>query len=98
MTQETKVIRQVLEGDIESFRLIVERYERQSRLSLLASQGLLTLRKNKQLKSFAGRQLIRQRDGGFRLWRIFDCDINNSLFVGVISVFFRNGGKVSYDV
>ena len=28
MTQETQVIRQVLEGDIESFRLIVERYER----------------------------------------------------------------------
>ena len=28
MTQETKVIRQVLQGDIESFRLIVERYER----------------------------------------------------------------------
>ena len=28
MTQETQVIRQVLEGDIECFRLIVERYER----------------------------------------------------------------------
>ena len=28
MTQETEVIRQVLQGDIESFRLIVERYER----------------------------------------------------------------------
>ena len=28
MTQETKVIHQVLAGDIESFRLIVERYER----------------------------------------------------------------------
>ena len=28
MTQETEVIRQVLEGDTESFRLIVERYER----------------------------------------------------------------------
>jgi len=28
MTQETQVIRQVLEGDTESFRLIVERYER----------------------------------------------------------------------
>ena len=28
MTQETKVIRHVLQGDIESFRLIVERYER----------------------------------------------------------------------
>ncbi len=27
MTQETQVIRQVLEGDIESFRFIVERYE-----------------------------------------------------------------------
>ncbi len=27
MTQETKVIRQVLQGDIESFRFIVERYE-----------------------------------------------------------------------
>ncbi len=28
MTQETEIIRQVLEGDIESFRLIVEIYER----------------------------------------------------------------------
>ncbi|MHC4535009.1 MAG: RNA polymerase sigma factor [Planctomycetota bacterium] len=28
MTQETKVIYQILEGDTESFRLIVERYER----------------------------------------------------------------------
>lgn len=28
MTQETKVIRHVLQGDIESFRLIVERYEK----------------------------------------------------------------------
>jgi RNA polymerase sigma-70 factor (ECF subfamily) len=28
MTQETQVIYQVLQGDIESFRLIVERYER----------------------------------------------------------------------
>jgi len=28
MTQETQVILQVLQGDIESFRLIVERYER----------------------------------------------------------------------
>jgi DNA-directed RNA polymerase specialized sigma24 family protein len=28
MTQEAQVIREVLEGDIESFRLIVERYER----------------------------------------------------------------------
>lgn len=28
MTQEIQVIRQVVEGDIESFRLIVERYER----------------------------------------------------------------------
>jgi len=28
MIQETQVIRQVVEGDIESFRLIVERYER----------------------------------------------------------------------
>jgi RNA polymerase sigma-70 factor (ECF subfamily) len=28
MTQETKVIRHVLQGDIETFRLIVERYER----------------------------------------------------------------------
>ena len=28
MTQETEVIRQVLQGDIESFRIIVERYER----------------------------------------------------------------------
>ncbi len=28
MTQETQVIGQVLEGDIECFRLIVERYER----------------------------------------------------------------------
>ena len=28
MTQETQVIHQVLQGDIESFRLIVERYER----------------------------------------------------------------------
>ena len=28
MTQETKVIRHVLQGDIESFRFIVERYER----------------------------------------------------------------------
>ena len=28
MTQETKIIHQVLEGDIESFRLIVEMYER----------------------------------------------------------------------
>ena len=28
MTQETKVIHQVLEGDTESFRLIVEKYER----------------------------------------------------------------------
>lgn len=28
MTQETKVIHQVLEGDTESFRLIVERYEK----------------------------------------------------------------------
>jgi RNA polymerase sigma-70 factor (ECF subfamily) len=27
MTQETKVIRHVLQGDIESFRFIVERYE-----------------------------------------------------------------------
>ncbi len=28
MTQETQVIHQILQGDIESFRLIVERYER----------------------------------------------------------------------
>ena len=28
MTQETEVIHQVLQGDIESFRIIVERYER----------------------------------------------------------------------
>lgn len=28
MTQETEVIRQILEGDIEAFRLVVERYER----------------------------------------------------------------------
>ncbi len=28
MTQETQVIHQVLQGDVESFRLIVERYER----------------------------------------------------------------------
>ena len=28
MTQETKIIHQILEGDIESFRLIVEMYER----------------------------------------------------------------------
>jgi RNA polymerase sigma-70 factor (ECF subfamily) len=28
MTQETRIIHQVLEGDIESFRLIVEKYER----------------------------------------------------------------------
>jgi len=28
MTQETQAIRQVLQGDIESFRLIVERYEK----------------------------------------------------------------------
>ena len=28
MTQETEVIRRVLQGDIESFRLLVERYER----------------------------------------------------------------------
>ncbi len=28
MTQETQVIRHILQGDIESFRLIIERYER----------------------------------------------------------------------
>ncbi len=76
MTQETQVIRQVLQGDIESFRLIVERYERP-----IVRMIRNIINNRESCEDIA-------RNGGFRLWWIFDCDINISLFVGVISVFF----------